>query len=321
MNNTILEIYRSKDKHVTKYVHVDGTETAIKTTPKQEFGGSYGKVYNKFNIFISSSYGCPVGCKFCYLTTKKCKYIPIDSYNIYNNIKDAVTEEIIERPQLKDMYAKLSWMGMGDVCLNTALLYETSVDILGFLVDNTIVKGIDGIDISTTLPTNDFSIDLIVAVNNYLNLSEYLVPLNPARNYMTNSRSPLRFFYSLHSALDKTRKKLIPNTISIEDAVKHINYLHKHGITVIIHHMFFDGVNDTDEELKALLYFLNKYPIKELELRILRFNACKGTRYKESPKFDSIVEMLYNEHKNIKVQSSPGSEVKAACGQFIISRV
>ena len=50
-----MEVYRTTDGAVAKYVHNDGSETAIKTTPIVEYGGVYGKVTNKYNVFISTS--------------------------------------------------------------------------------------------------------------------------------------------------------------------------------------------------------------------------------------------------------------------------
>ena len=53
------------------------------------------------------------------------------------------------------------------------------------------------------------------------------------------------------------------------------------------------------------------------ELRILRYNECDNSPYKESDKFDYIVKYFHDNLSKVKYQISAGSEIKAACGQFI----
>jgi adenine C2-methylase RlmN of 23S rRNA A2503 and tRNA A37 len=119
-----MEVYRTINGHVAKYVHDDGSETAIKTTPPGEVGcGGYGSIGNKYNIFISTSVGCPVSCKFCYLTVKKCPYHKLTARDVVLNVLDALTAELKERPGLRDMYTKISWMGMGDGFFDTSLVF------------------------------------------------------------------------------------------------------------------------------------------------------------------------------------------------------
>ena len=54
------------------------------------------------------------------------------------------------------------------------------------------------------------------------------------------------------------------------------------------------------------------------ELRILRYNYCIKSLYKESDKFINQIRKLSDNLNFIKVQVSPGTEVSAACGQFIV---
>ena len=76
-------------------------------------------------------------------------------------------------------------------------------------------------------------------------------------------------------------------------------------------------MNDSDIEVEMLAdYFSNT----NSQLRILRFNKCKGSKFNESSKFDSIIERLYSRlgDDKLKIQASPGSEVSAACGMFLM---
>lgn len=317
-----MEVYRSKDGHVAKYVHNDGSETAIKTTPIDKFGGEYGSVTNKFNVFISTSVGCPVGCKFCYLTTKKCPYVKLDQQEITKNVRAAIKSELKTRPELKKKYIKLSWMGMGDAYLNINDVYWSTLDILDTLVKDWDIMGVDGVDISTTMPrVNPEDLGQIVALNTELMKTSNNFNLNPERNYGETDRSPLRVFYSLHSTKDAVRRMLIPHTVDISKAFSHLGQLRDVGITTIIHHMFFDELNDGVEDLIELKNLMLSDLLKGTELRILRFNECPGTTFKESEKFDYLITVLLKHGIDLKVQSSPGSEIAAACGQFLLTKI
>jgi adenine C2-methylase RlmN of 23S rRNA A2503 and tRNA A37 len=315
-----MEVYRTDDGAVAKYVHDDGSETAIKTTPESLGNGTYGGVTNKYNVFISTSVGCVVGCKFCYLTTKKCPYVDLKAEEVVKNVMAAIRQEVTHRPELANMYTKLSWMGMGDVLLSSFKMYSITMDIMYNLQHSNLSLGIDGVDISTTIPRVDTYEDI-----DYIAVLGYDIKcfnLNPKRHYgEKGSRYPLRVFYSLHSAVEDTRRSLIPLTSDIVTAVHYLKTLSNSRVTVIVHHMFFKDINDTQEEVDALVNLYKDDYFSNVELRILRFNKCPGTTYEESTLLKSIIEVLLSNNITIKVQSSPGAEVKAACGQFLLSNI
>ncbi len=82
--------------------------------------------------------------------------------------------------------------------------------------------------------------------------------------------------------------------------------------------MFIDGFNDTPKEIAALKDLIRNYDLQNYELRILRYNTCEVSTYiHESDNFKDIIKQLMEVHPHVKVQVSAGSEVKAACGQFL----
>lgn len=311
-----MEVYRTIDGTVAKYVHDDGSETAIKTTPVTTNGGVYGKVINKYNVFISTSVGCSVDCRFCYLTTKGCPVYNLKEEEIINNVLASVEAEVLHRPNLKNLFCKLSWMGMGDAYFDTQKMYKVSCSIAGAIIKNGLAKGVDGIDISTTLPkVPKKDADGLIELTKYINC--YI--LNPKRNYgLEESRYPVRLFYSYHGGEEDIRKFLIPHSVSEKEALQYLLSLKEIDVTVVIHHMFFEGINDTLRDAGNLLSFIKE--LGNVELRLLRFNECPGTIFRESSSFDKLVEHLYKFHKNIKVQASPGAEISASCGMFLLSK-
>lgn len=306
-----MEMYRTPDNHVAKYVHDDGSETAIKTIPDDTVGGTYGNVRNKYNVFISFSVGCPVGCTFCYLTTKKCPTFSLSKGEIVKNVLDALCAEVEERPELRQMYLKLSWMGMGDPFFDIVKAINASGEILNDAINKlNLAKGLDGIDFATTLPKFD---DSMIHSLSFLNNSCVNYSLNPQRPH---KRQGVRVFYSLHGTDDTQRRELIPHTTNLFQAMKFMEKLSE-KVEVVYHYMFLDKHNDSPHDLE----YLKEMIPDGAELRLLRFNQCEGTTFKETQFFNNIVRDLHNAGMNLKVQASPGSEVKAACGQFLLSKI
>lgn len=320
-----MEIYRNKENDVTKYVHDDGSETAIKTTSSciNYYNAITDKIEpmpidrNKFSVFISCSVGCPINCKFCYLSIKKYPYHKLTSEQIIKNVKDALREEIKYKPELKDKSMKLSWMGMGDALLLDPIdIKNISKIIFTWAIKNNITHSIDGVDISTTLPKKPvkFAQQMKFLNDNLL----YNYPLNDK----ISDRSIVRIFYSLHSVYN--RYKLIPtlnsNVLTDIEYLKILKENFSYNLDVLFHHMFLDGINDTQEEVETIINTINNL-IPYAELRILRYNKCPGSPYNESKKFDDLVKLFAGSLQKVKYQISSGSEIKAACGMFLMQGV
>jgi len=310
-----MEIYKTQDNKVTKYVHTDGSETAIKhsfDSPTEQFG-TFSKIINKFNVFISTSVGCPINCKFCYLTEKNVPYIKLTNDEIVTNVIDAITHQVEMCPELKDQYVKLSWMGMGDAFIN----FQKTIDITFLLINEIMGKelcmGIDSIDISTTMPTNVDLDDVKIQINR---LDDMLnnVKTNPLRSGMRL----IRIFYSLHSSIENVRHHLIPYSKTIKDALLVLANIPIKKAKIIIHHMILEGINDNDTDIKNVIAIMNLEQMKTNQLRILRYNNCDASEYMETTNFENLIKQLYAGIADMKVQISPGSDVKAACGQFLL---
>ena len=339
------KILFSDDATVTKVVHDDDSETAIKTVSSCDTcineDGSFSlneSERNKYSIFVSDSAGCYMNCNFCYLTLKNMKYKKLSTEEIVANVKEAVHErykaaEYGTVPKVCEKFVKLCWMGMGDAFINSKRVSDATYEILSYITNGImpLAKGLDGVDLSTVMPKVK---NLDETFGNFLLLEELLksFPLNPHNDVVVHrnaefsntdmvypDRSRFRLFYSLHSAIQETRDQLIPNAMPIDQAIPALlKYSENNKHNVIFHHMFIDGFNDTPKELDALIKLIDTYKLQEYELRILRYNTCEvSTFIHESDNFNSIIKQLVAVHPHIKVQISAGSEVKAACGQFL----
>ena len=325
------DVYTSSDGTVSKYAHEDGSETAIKLplsvqsvlNPLTRQIDVHSSDRNKFSVFISASVGCYMRCPFCHLTLKNARYRPLTSDGVLANLKEALLHKLQETPELRSKYIKLSWMGMGDAVNQPGLVVDVTLAFLDWVMENGFAKGVDGVDLSTVLPpvnpdwvTQFQSLDAMLA--------KY--PSNPVHamdNVAYSSgeyrrRTPFRLFYSVHSAIQVGRDKTVPGALPLVLAIPLLQQFVSGGShTLVLHHLLVDGLNDSEPELVALANLVNLSFPKQ-ELRLLRYNFCAKSCYKESETFLRQAQWLSDNVPFLKVQVSPGAEVSAACGQFIV---
>lgn len=330
MNN--FDVFRTEDSTVSKYIHEDGSETAIKLvkslqnilnpiTNKIETRSSER---NKYSLFISSSVGCYMKCRFCHLTLKDAEYIKISSEQVLNNLKEAMEDIVLFNPDIKKRYIKLSWMGMGDAINKPEMVHDVTLKFLDWIFEKGYAVGLDGVDLSTVMPPIKGKKWISIFHNLEDSLQKY--PKNPIyhmdnveySNGYYSHKNIFRLFYSVESTIQEKREYVVPKAMPLVEAVEHFKEYEQGGkYPVILHHLLVDGLNDTEEELDSLIDFVNNN-FKNNELRILRYNFCAKSSYKESEKVIAQVKKLSNSINFLKVQISPGTEVSAACGQFIV---
>lgn len=282
---------------VTKFTHKDGSETSIKFGPSGEFDSNLDKVEkhnNKYSVVASISSGCELACKFCHLTQNKVKYQALTAKQVLDNLKEAVTKQIELTPELVARDLKLCWMGMGDPFLHLEEVYEVTRLFLMWIAKEGYAKALDSVDVSTAYPKNAGS-----AKHALIKLASI------CKFWNGEGQHSLRVFYSLHSTNPRVRKNLMPRTEDAREIVPYLTKLCKDiGIPFHVHYAMIEGINDTDEQLIDL----NNLGLENL--RILRYNAGPDPRYKENASAISKVD-------NAKIQFSDGTEVNAACGEFL----
>lgn len=326
------DVYRTEDGTVSKYIHEDGSETAIKIVKSiQNILNPITKEIetrksdrNKYSIFISSSVGCYMKCKFCHLTLKNSKHIKIESTSVLENLKEALEDVIEFNPEIKNRYIKLSWMGMGDAINKPEMVHSVTLEFLNWVFEKGYATGLDGVDLSTVMPPlknkewiNIFH-DLDYQLKKYKLNPSYNMDNIEYTNGFYSHKNIFRLFYSVESAIQDKRDIVIPKAMPIDIAIQQLKEYESNGkYTLILHHLLVGELNDSEEELIALKDMVNTH-FKNNELRILRYNFCSKSNYKESEKFINQIRYLSDKINFIKVQVSPGTEVSAACGQFIV---
>jgi adenine C2-methylase RlmN of 23S rRNA A2503 and tRNA A37 len=286
---------------------------------------------NKYSIFISVSTGCQFNCQFCYLTMKKSIYKKLSKTQIIKNIKEALEVEIKHKPELKNKYVKLSWMGMGDAFNQSEMVKEITIELLDWIIENKYAKGLDGVDLSTIFPKTkenwqkNFK-ELENQLSKYTLNPKSFIKDNEDKEYTNKNtykykRSKFRLFYSLGSANQEKKETIIPNVEKTETALEQlINYSENNKYNIIMHHMFIEELNANEKEINEFIKLIKKTKINKYEIRILRYNFCDASSYKESDYFYKIIEKIQPFIEILKVQISAGNEVKAACGQFLVKK-
>ncbi len=327
-----MEVFHTEDGSVAKMIHLDGSETSVKIVKScSNFRDETGRVQtqwvdrNKYSVFISSSLGCYMQCPFCHLTIKGSRYRKLAIDQVVANVKEAIESEIALRPDMAERYVKLCWMGMGDAVNNPDMVFEATLSLMEWLMEKNYARGLDCADLSTVLPpVGDAWLEVFPKLT--AALAKY--PQNPASfqveqaeiatHLSYEARTPFRVFWSIHSAIQATRDKMVPNAMPLAEAIPRMEQLARQGTNVLLHQLFVEGLNDSEAEVDALLAVLGQH-FPEQELRVLRYNFCDRSPFREWDHIDHAVSRIADQHARVKVQTSAGKEVAAACGQFLVS--
>lgn len=267
-----------------------------------------------------------MACKFCHLTIKNSSYSKLRTQQVVANVKEAILAEVHRKPEMRDRYVKLCWMGMGDAVNQPEMVYDATLELMDWVMQEGLAKGLDCVDLSTVLPkVGDIWIDIFRMLNE--KLIKY--PLNPdsfkieqaevSTRKQYTERSRFRLFYSLHSAIQETRNKMVPNAMALIDVIPVLaRFQENGGPNVLLHSVFVEQLNDGPKEIDALISLLKEH-FAGNELRVLRYNFCDRSPYREIDHIDRAVSKIAEQHPYLKVQTSAGKEVAAACGQFLVA--
>jgi len=143
---------------------------------------------------------------------------------------------------------------------------------------------------------------------------------------MGEEKRRMKLAISLHSAVDGTRKTLMPVARrfplpALLDAVTSYYGRVKQRITYEV--VLFDGVNDTPEEIRRLIRFARAVPSK---LNVIPYHAISvenpespGAQLRPSPRLQAVVQQLREAHLTVMIRSSAGEDISAACGQLVVA--
>lgn len=246
----------------------------------------------RLTLCISTQVGCPADCKFCATGTM----------GFYRNLTvGEIIGQIIEAQRhAPRRISNIVYMGMGEPMLNYDNVMN-SIDIIG---DD------EGFGISPRRIT--------VSTVGYVRKIKQ----------MADEGRKAKLAISLHTLDDDFRTRIMPinrkhNTEELLDAARY--YWKKTRQRVTFEYIFFEGLNDTEKDIKLLKKLSGKVPCK---LNVIPFHPIylpensemKNTfrsPTREAP--ERFVERLRNEcNFPVMLRSSSGIDIDGACGQLAV---
>ncbi|WP_438961544.1 23S rRNA (adenine(2503)-C(2))-methyltransferase RlmN [Nonlabens sp.] len=235
---------------------------------------------------VSSQVGCSLNCEFC-ATARLKRMRNLNPDEIYDQVVaiDQQSRSYHDRP-----LSNIVFMGMGEPLMNY----------------NNVLKSIDKI-------TGD---DGLGMSPKRITLSTSGVPKMMKK--LADDGPKFNLALSLHSAIDEKRVKIMPfnDQFPLEDIKDALRYWYdKTGTRVTYEYVVWKGINDTQEDIDALVDFCKVIPCK---VNIIEYNSIDDPRFEQASKqaVDAYERILEQQGFIVNVRRSRGKDIDAACGQL-----
>ena len=235
-------------------------------------------------LCVSTQVGCGMGCKFCATGQGGLKRnLTVGEIVDQVNFANEYLREAGESP-----ISNLVYMGMGEPFAN----YDAMLKSICILNDAKEI-GMRRITVSTC--------GLIPEIQN-----------------LAAEKMQLILAVSLHGASDEIRTKLMP--INKRYPLKELmaaldHYIKETGRRVTLEYALFQGINDRDEDAKALVEILknNLYHVN-----LVPGNPVDGTGLRSSApeRIKAFLQILESGHIPVSIRESKGRDIDGACGQL-----
>lgn len=243
-------------------------------------------------LCVSTQVGCPLDCKFCATGLMGYKK-NLTAGEIFDQFK------LASKDYTKRAITNIVYMGMGEPLLN---FKETVKSLEIFAEELTTGMSLKKITVSTA-------------------------GIAPKIKALTETGMKVKLAFSLHSCFEEIRSRIMPinEKYSLQeniDALK--NHSKETGTRITFEYVMLDGINDRDEDVKALARLMSSLPSK---LNIIPFNSLQhmnpsglAGKLKSSPKERILrfADKLREKHITVMLRNTQGDDIAAACGQLAI---
>lgn len=246
-----------------------------------------GEPRQRLTLCVSTQVGCPLDCAFCATGTM----------GFLRNLTSAeIVAQVLEVRRLTGAaITNIVFMGMGEPLLN----YDSVMTASSILSTGAGIAA-RRITVSTAGRTDRI-------------------------RQLGDEWRRVKLAVSLHSAVNETRSRLMPinRRFPLEQLADALAYYYeKTRQRVTYEFIFFDGVNDTEAEVRALIRFARRIPCK---INVIPFHSIAFTlptgfsaSLHPSPRVEEVVRHLRTHHLTAIVRSSAGKDIDAACGQLAV---
>jgi 23S rRNA (adenine2503-C2)-methyltransferase len=235
---------------------------------------------------ISSQVGCSLDCNFC-ATSKIKKMRNLESYEIFDQIMLLNKKSI---NLFSSPITNIVFMGMGEPLLN----YKN------------VIESIDQI-------TSDFGIGI-----SYKKITLSTSGISKMIRKMADDNVKFNLAISLHTALEKTRNKVMPfsKSFPIKELVDSLEYWYKKiKRKITFEYLIWKEINDDFEHINALVSICKRIPSK---VNIIEYNDTDNSIFRNADDkwINNYVTTLKENRIPVSVRRSRGKDIDAACGQL-----
>lgn len=283
--------YLSSPQIIHKQISADGTRKFLigfDDGVSVESVGIPSRDGSRLTVCFSTQAGCAMRCKFC-------------ATGWGGFTRNLTTGEMFDQVRLvgEDFGQRVTnvvAMGQGEPFAN----YDSSIEALRRM-NNTIGLGIGARHITVS------TCGIIDRIYDFANEPEQFT-----------------LAVSLHSAIQETRDSLMPGVSSqplpkLREAL--IHYGNKTGRRPSLEYALMDQVNDSDQDLEALIEFCHSVlcHVNLIPLNPIKKSDTASQQYimDPSPRMNVFEKALNGSGINVSIRDSRGSDIDGACGQLI----
>ena len=241
---------------------------------------------DRITACVSSQVGCSLNCKFC-ATAKLKRMRNLNPDEIYDQVVliRKQSEEYFKRP-----LTNIVFMGMGEPLMNYS----------------NVLKSIEKITSKSGLGMSQKRI--VVSTSGVPKMIKKIA----------NQGVKFKLAVSLHSAINEKRTSIMPfnDKMNLKELEESLSYWYKKTKKIITYeYVVWKGINDTDDDISALVEFCKKTPSK---VNLIQYNNIDDPNFVQAPEhvLNKYIKTL--ELNNIKatIRKSRGQDIDAACGQL-----
>ncbi|MPS72794.1 MAG: 23S rRNA (adenine(2503)-C(2))-methyltransferase RlmN [Chryseobacterium sp.] len=235
---------------------------------------------------VSSQVGCSLNCEFC-ATAKLKRMRNLEVAEIVDQVAliDRQSKEYFDRP-----LTNIVFMGMGEPMMN----YKNVVEAI-----HKITKP-DGLGMSPRRIT--------VSTSGIPKMIKMLA----------DEELKVKLALSLHSAIEHKRNEIMPfsEKFPLTEIMDSLQYWYqKTGSPITFEYCVWKGINDGDEDIKALIKYCRQVPSK---VNLIQYNPIGEGKFdhRSIEAEQKYVRELEKAGITIVVRKSRGGDIDAACGQL-----
>lgn len=235
---------------------------------------------------VSSQVGCSLNCEFC-ATARLKRMRNLEVAEIVDQVAliDSQSKMYFDRP-----LSNIVFMGMGEPMMN----YKNVVEAIRKITQP------EGLGMSPRRIT--------VSTSGIPKMIKMLA----------DDDLRVKLALSLHSAIESKRNEIMPfsDKFPLTDIMESLQYWYqKTGSVITFEYCVWKGINDTDEDIRALIKYCKQVPSK---VNLIQYNPIGDGKYDKCNKQaeENYVRQLENAGITVMIRKSRGGDIDAACGQL-----